>query len=538
MRRGRLIGFGAALLSGIVIGIILWPHLEREWMLRRLFSQEAAQRAHAVQWWGGSVSDGAASRISGSPSHSKRIMARLEAAPDQDTFVDVASLLQQAGLWRLPMISTNLWRRRLDLILDSHDGEAARSVLDELVAADVARDDASAAALWRRLLAWPHDSTIRHRTLRAAAGWLGPEALEEAAAAARDDQDSQVRRLAWLLPGLLQPASGHAAVWRDEEARVAEAMLWAATATNPLDASPLLRACDQSPWPTTALPWLLSRSDDEAARQRLETLAIDGNRAAALHLAERWKVGVERLPAPQRAWLGGEIEDAQEIVLARWSAWRRGEGDVPRLLADPIAQDGSVWAAVLLAERIDDGESLRNQSRRWFSDADATIVRAGALLNGLTLGEGWMLSEEYVRTEDPALRRALRLAMIMAHSGTAEPPAIDRAYAWTVATTQPEERLEALMALLAIGDPRAVEAILSRPSDSPASAALLERAWLIERFLPDYVALAGPLCPWDDAVAALQFDIMAAAWALRGGAAAFDPQSRTFGYTVSAAPPR
>lgn len=538
MKRRRLLGFGAALLLGAAIGALLWPTIEREWMLRRLFSDVGEQRSRAVLWWSEQPAGAPPPRIGRWASCSGRIITRLESTEDQATFIDVAALLREAGLWQLPTISTRLWRRRLELILDSQDGEAARSVLDELAAAPIPRDDAEATELWRRLLAWPQDGTIRLLALRQAAGWFDADAIEELAAAARDDDDARVRRLAWLLLGHLSPASGYAAVWQGEEPRVAEAMLWAATTTNPLDATPILTACEQSPWPTTALPWLLSRSDDEAARQRLEALAIDGHRAAALHLAQRWGVGIEQLPAPQRAWLGGDIEDAQEIALARWSAWRRGEGEMERLLADPVAEDGSSWAAVLLAERIVEHASLDDWSRRWFSDPDVTVARAGALLNGLSLRHGWMLSEEYVRTEDPSLRRAMRLAMAMANAGVTNAVAADRAYAWTVVTAQPEERMDALLALLAIGDESAAESILSPPVESPAGAALLERAWLIERFLPDYAAMVGPFCPWNDSVAALQFDIMAAAWALDGGAATFDPDSRTFRYTATAEPPR
>ncbi len=537
MRRGRVIGFGAALLAGAVIGIILWPRVERAWMLRALFSEDGAERAGAAAWWS-DAPDGGASRLAAHPGAPARIIAGLEVTEDEQTFVDVATMLRDAGLWRLPAISTSLWRRRLELILDSDDLEAALSVLDEIAVANVARDDPNAIALWRRLIEWPHHAAVRKRALLDAARRCERGAFETMAAAARDDDDGQVRRFAALLSGFLRRAAGTEADWRGKEPRVAEAILWAATASEPRDASPLLAACDESPWPTTTLPWLLSRSDDPAARRRLETLAVDGNPAASLHLAERWGAGVDQLPEKQRTWLGGEVKGAEKQALERWSAWRRGEGDAERLLESPVAEDGSVWAAVLLAERIVNSTSLPRQSHRWFSEVDPAAARAGVLLNGLTIRDGWMLSEEYVRTEDPALRRALRLAMAMASVGAGDTAATDRAYAWTVVTTIPEQSAEALLALLAIGDERAVASILSVPEDSPAGAALLERAWLIERFLPDYAALVGRLCPWDDAVAALQFDIMATAWALHGGAATFDPDSRKFRYTARAAPAR
>ncbi len=534
MRRRRLLGFGAALLLGAAIGALLWPTVEREWMLRRLFSDVAEQRSRAVFWWSEQPAGAPPPRIGRWPSCSTRIFARLESTEDQATFIDVAALLREAGLWQLPTISTNLWRRRLDLILDSQDGEAARTVLDELAAAEVLRDDANAGQLWGRLLAWPHDASIRLGALRQAAGWFDADAIEALAAAARDDDDPRVRRLAWLLLGHLSPASGYAAVWQGEEPRVAEAMLWAATATNPLDASALLMACDQSPWPTTALPWLLSRSDDEAARQRLEALAIDGHRAAALHLAQRWGVGIEQLPAPQRAWLGGPIDFTEDAALARWSAWRHGQGDPDRLLEDPVAEDGSVWAAVLLAERLLTREAAARRGREWMARDSDEVRSAGAMLLAL-IGESIEpIRQSYAGSHDESFRVHARLALLMEGERETALPG----YAWRVLEAgEARHRLAALAALLAAGDAQAAQAVLTAPSAAP-SATMLERAWLIERFLPEYAAVVAPLCPWSDEVAALQFDIMAAAWALRGGAESFDTSGRTFRYTAAATPPR
>jgi len=542
MTRGRLIGFGLALLVGVAIGLALWPMVEREWMLRRLFSDDAEQRAIAIQWWRESDGSGVDSRLAADTDIARRIAARLERTEDQGTFIDVAALLREEEFWRVPTISSSLWRRRLDLILDSNDLEAALSVLDEVAAVPLARDDPNAIDLWRRLLDWPHHAAVRRQSLLAAARWFDRGAFETFVAPRRDDDDAQVRRLAWLLLGHVQPRAGYAAVWKGKEPHVAEAMLWAATVTNPQDASPLLTACDASPWPTPALPWLLSRSDDPAARERLEALVVDGNQAATLHLAQRWGTKIEDLPAPQRAWLGGVIEEdaTHDIALSRWAAWRNRSGDAERLLADPVAEDGSVWSAVLLAERLLDGEAQAELARKWLSDTDTRTRCAGAYLHALSKRDGRRLSAEYAQSGDAAFRRAVRMAMIIADSGVQriEMAGSDHAYAWTIVATQSGERLEALMALLAGGDAQPVEAILTAPDDTPAGAALLERAWLIERFLPDYAALVGPLCPWDDAVAALQFDIMAAAWALGGGADRFDREKRVFAYAAATAPAR
>lgn len=534
-RARRAGGFLAALAVGMALGVVLWPSVRREVMLRRLFDADAQQRQMAVQWW--SDAEGAngevASRLGDAPSAVKRIIARLESEVDQQVFVDVASLLREVECWTLPAISTALWARRLKLILESDDSAAARSVLDEVVAAAVPRADEHAAEVWARLLHWEGSASVRLEVLLAAASWYGPERVESIAAEARSDTDPSVRRLAWLLLGHLRPNSGYAGRWRDAEPGVAEAMLWAATVTNPDEAAALLTACDATPWPCATLPWLLARSDDPAARQRLEALAVDGNVAAALHVAERWGVGPERLTADQRAWLGnsGVAANARQ---QRWEAWRHRPDVVELVVADPVAADGSVWAGVMLAERLLDGEARQDVARRWMDDLEVNVRRAGALLYGLVTRDGWRLSEKYAESDDPAFRRAARLGRLAANVQLAGTEAVagERAYAWTVVSTQTGERIEGLLALLAGGDGDAARAVLTAPLDGPASAALLERAWLIERFLPKYAALVGPLSPWNDEVAALQFDIMRSAFALGGGADLFDADRRVFGYAT------
>jgi len=547
VRRWRdLAGFGGALLVGVVAGLLLWPAVQREWMYRRLFSDEATQRQIALDWWRGPVGtdEASPSRLVESPSVAAHLTERIDGATEEPIFVEIASLLRESGYWRLPLISTAQWRRRLDLILDSGDDAAARSVIEEVVAADAARDDANAAAVWLRLLAWPQAPEIRARALRGAARWFDAEQVESFAAAARGDVDASVRRAAWLLLGQLRPRSGYAGQWKGEPAEVAEAMLWAATVTNPDDASPLLVACNQSPWPTPALPWLLSRSNDPAARARLEALVIDGNRAAALHMAERWGAGLNRLPAAQQAWLGrvvtrGEAEDPMLPMLDRWVAWRGARDDLGAPLDDPVAQDGSVWAAVLLAERLLSRDEAGAVAQRWLSDLSPAVRRGGVLLMGLQGGEAKRVSRVYQQSENPSLRRGARLAMLMTGEENQTPESLStgRAYAWTVLAAQEDERMEAMFALLACGDEQAAEAILTHPIGSPSGAAMLERAWLIERFLPDYVAVVAPLCPWNDGIAALQFDIMREAFALGARGSAFDRRGRVFRY-ATATPPR
>lgn len=535
MTRGRrVLGFGAALLVGVGVGLLLWPTVKREWKFRQAFSDDATQRQIALDWWQEPVAaDGLTQpRLVEFPAYAARFTERIESRVEQPIFVEVASLLRESGYWRLPLISTALWRRRLDLILESGDDAAARSVLDEVAHADAPREDENAMAVWRAVLDWPHDPEIRCSALLDAAEWFGRDHFEPLAAAARSDPDGRVRRLAWLLLGHLHPNSGYAGQWKGEEPAVAEAMLWAATVTNPDDASPLLVACDQSPWPTPALPWLLARSDDPAARARLEALVVDGNRAAALHLAERWGAGLERLPVAQQAWLGQAVasEAEADVMLARWVAWRDQPVEVGSLLDDPVAKDGSNWAAVLLAERLLDESARLARAHDWMASLSIDVRRAGFVLLGLCGDPTGWLTQAYLNTQDPSLRRAIRLGRMVADSkqNTATQPDTERAYAWTIVMTEPSERVEALLALLASGDAEAARAVLTAPSDAPAGSAMFERAWLIERFLPQAATAVGPLCPWNDSVAALQFDIMRTAFAEGGGARGFDAQVSVF----------
>ncbi|GEM_PF-5855468 len=538
MRRRRVVGFGIALLVGVVIGMLLWPTVQREMMLRRVFGEDAAARDEAVQWWEEAVNAGEprVTRLQQHPAMAERMARRLDGVESEDGFVAAASLLRETGFWHLPLISTESWARRLGLILDSGDEAAARNVLDELANTGVPRDDEHVLAVWQRLLSWELQADVRRSALLHAAAWFGRKGIEPYAAAARDDADAEVRRVAWLLLGHLHPAMGYAGQWRAEEPAVAEAMLWAATVTNRDDASALLTACDASPWPTAALPWLLARSDDPAARERLEALVVDGNRSAMLHLAERWRVGLERLPLAQQAWLGempGGGSGEQALRWRRWVAWRTRPAEVDGLLDEPVAEDGSVWAAVLLAERLLGGDAREKLARRWLNELDSATRGAGALLLGLDGGGGWRLSEEYQESTEPSFRRAARLGMLM-DSANADTAQDEHAYAWTIATTQENERIQALMALLASGDRAAAQAVLTTPAEGSSGAAMLERAWLVERFLPDYAAMVAPLCPWNDQVATLQFDILRTALALDASTGSFDIDSRVFGSDAGA----
>lgn len=220
--------------------------------------------------------------------------------------------------------------------------------------------------------------------------------------------------------------------------------------------------------------------------------------------------------------------------MARWSAWRRGQGDADRLLEKPVAEDGSVWAAVLLAERLLTRAEAVQRGRQWMAHDSNEVRSAGAMLLAL-IGESIEpIRQSYAASHDESFRVHARLALLMAGERETALPG----YAWRVLEAgEARHRLAALAALLAAGDVQAAQAVLTPPSDLPG-AAMLERAWLIERFLPEHAAVVAPLCPWSDEVAALQFDIMAAAWALRGGAESFDPIGRTFRYTAAATPPR
>ena len=543
----------AAAALGLLAGVAALPWWQRERAIRGLFSAEASDRAAARAWLDAREDEGGSTRLAGDAGAVERIVARLPNVADDAAFLDAVGSLREAGRWRLEEIPVEAWRRRLALTLDAAsikggDDAVASVVIDELLRLPLGDGRALEVAtpLWLRLVEWPGGLAVREWSLLRGSGWLGSQRGEPLIVAALDDSAPEVRRLAWLLLGHVNPAAGYSANLQAEPPEVVEAVLWAATVTNPDDASVLLESLSASPWPTPALPWLLSRSDDEGAKAALAGLITDGHPSAPLHWAERFDGDGRARPLPPHhaAWLGLESDeqaerpgtslDADAMLQSRWRAWRAGAGPAS-LLADPVAEDGSTWVAVLLAERILSRQNAEAFAAEWSRALDPEVVRAGWLLQLLTSD-----ADKSQTVSDPNATSG--------ESTPAHQSKFDRASTWRVWAANPDsgEGMDALFALLINGDARAMDAMLGLVSDPTASVRgepptpaerLIEFGWFIERFAPALYEATAPLSPWQSRVAALQWDVLRTGWALHGPLARFDPMSRTFVYAASSAAP-
>jgi len=333
-----------------------------------------------------------------------------------------------------------------------------------------------------------------------------------------------LRRNAWITIGLINPDAGYSADWLAEpDSSVVEAMLWAAVKTNPDQPQPLIRAIEMTPWKTSILPWLLTLSHDEESLRILKGLHTDGNPAATIPLLMRLKDNSQLSPSPSvSAFLGLKLsEKMTNPVFERWYVWRTTTPHTWSVrqfidwINSPVAEDGSVWAAVLLAERFLTPENASELARTWLSSLDDDDRRAGILLAGL-LGLPDQDIERILPSQSlsaDVCRYVTVYQMIIKYrhntnrnSITATPS--DILYARRIVSPALVGRdLDILTALLAVHDEWAVRQILSA-SDMTASDRLMRFHWLIERFLPASYKKVAPLNPWNEHVAQLQCDIM------------------------------
>ena len=106
----------------------------------------------------------------------------------------------------------------------------------------------------------------------------------------------------------------------------------------------------------------------------------------------------------------------------------------------------------------------------------------------------------------------------------------ERLISWRIAQLGGEAggRGEAIVALLAMGEASAAMSLVARDPSESAGSRIIVVGWLVERFMPVQYALAGPLDPWNESVAALQLDIMRVSMALSRRHGRFDAAARVF----------
>ena len=534
-----------ALGIGLIASVLLRPIILRELAFQHLFSEDAGQRDEAVNYFlhlipnnnnkSNMVSETVPFLENDQPT-AQRIIKRLTVLTDstseiaQPIFHDVFRVLNESQWWKPDRIPVNLWKYRINHLLDSSTKDSARLALHQLVIWESHHrnpsDHCDFDQIWLRLINYSNDSALRLDTLFSSLKYLNPTALRNIGifANALHDSDPRLRRTAWITIGLINPETGYAADWSNEpDPAVVETMLWAAQQTNPDQPGPLIHAVEMTPWKTTILPWLLAKSPNEESLRILQGLHTDGNPAAAIPLLMRLGNNAPLTPSPTvAAYLGLKSPESNDNpVLMRWYRWRTvppyswNRKQFLNWIPYPEAEDGSVWAAVLLAYRLLPEEQSRNLSTEWLSSLDTTEQCAGLLLAGLLNihhDEINAILQSPNTSRDPH-RYAAASQMIIKYRNNNNPHA-DESVPTEILTARRlispalvGKDLDILTALLAVHDDWAVRQILNNPEVHPTDR-LIRFQWLIETFLPEEYEKVAPLDPWNERVARLQCDIM------------------------------
>jgi len=555
-----------AILFGAIVFLVFQPVMSRGIALRRLFSADARLRSKGAAYFLAPITIESSS--SGNPESREvprlsrdlltgRRMVRLlrdsleSGDPNDAVFCDVVKVLNESGWWVPKFVVDEVWYHRVKLLLEDRSPEAAQLAFVQMVRWPADSPDASkadAAPLWHRLTTYENDADLRRHALIEALHRLGSEGAENVSilSDALRDTDANVRRAAWISIGICNPLTGFRADWKSEsDSSALEAVLWASIHTNPDRTTPLIEAIQSTPWRTTALPWLLSLSTSDEALDILRGLQTDGNPAALIPLAMKLGNRAEVFPPRSAAallGLGQRDDYVDSSLLLRMYLWRnRTNASVITLDAfrrgasAPTAEDGSVWASVLLAERMLSPADASHLALNWLKSLDEGERRAGLLLCGLTGSHQSEIERMAESGEDrPEVMRYLRLARMMIRFGKGDQASdndrsldIDKSYAKRLISPSLSGRdLDVLLALLDVDDKWAAREILGiavtdERQDHATSAPnrLLQFGWLLERFCKAQYDVVAPFDPWNRDVARLQLDIMRISHAIEHGLA-------------------
>lgn len=540
MTRKRWLPLLFCIALGAAVSSFTLPLVRTEIAFRRLFSNDRPERLQAARFFRSHNASRATFtvQLSDDPITARKIIRKLENVERNDVFIDVVATLKSTGWWHAHEIPLDLWLRRCHLQLDTHSTDADVDVIGQLRTIDSSRRNADLEAIWLRAITESDSAVVREIALMEAVTWWGPYLALPFAQAALEDRTPRVQRLAWLIVGHLGAADELPANFAAMDRRVQSAALWALGQSGRLEAMPLINELNNA----AVAAYLLAQFDTPETLAELESRWRQGDSHAAYHWLESTgsddAAALQLVSSAQRAWLGyspaPSTDDGDHRWLDRFAAWRERQPD-RAYLADPVATDESVWAAVLLAERSMNFDTAQRTASIWITSLESNERRAGVLLSGLLKTYGQEIRDIGSATLDTPLRRTARLALMLTSVRPIPVISNERAYAWRLldaAQAKGDSAHEPLIALLGIGDVNAAAFVLDRTlSTTPDGQRMLEHAWIIERFFPDSMAIAGIGCPWDDAVAGLQFDILRTALALCQRTETFDLQDRTFSLT-------
>jgi|GEM_PF-2266666 len=205
----------------------------------------------------------------------RHLMAALKPKTDRE-LMQVVDLLEARLLWSKNWAPRALWVQWLAHLTTSGVELTQANAARRLGELPDSADDPQIAAALANLTDSEYDS-VRAVALSACAGYAAiakdPTDYEQVIFKLGNDANQVIARRAWMVVGHLNPFSGFAVNWQDAGPFVAEAMLWAATKTNPENIAPVQDALRS---PTTARRGLLAASESGAFNY-IETYGESGN---------------------------------------------------------------------------------------------------------------------------------------------------------------------------------------------------------------------------------------------------------------------
>lgn len=290
------------LVIAMPIAFLSTPTLIRWNMSRWIVSSDMQHRQRALNYVAG--------RADSQPKVRDMAIEALS-VPDDINFQQIFHALDVAGQWQRPPVTNAAWLRWLDIL--GHDKDAQARIMAIRQTTDMT-DLANDKRLISLFSSWlvDGDPQVRYNALIALADLSGHAKSSTQSPGQPSDQSSnQIQQLlasmtadplpniaaeAWLFLGLLDPASGKVANWRQADPAVAAAILWATMRTNP----------DR---PAAAI---------EALKDAAVPASVRASAAYALHVNH----SPETSKALQSVITPDDISAVNSITDANWIAWR------------------------------------------------------------------------------------------------------------------------------------------------------------------------------------------------------------------------
>jgi hypothetical protein len=511
VKRFLLISMTLAVLVGAVGAWLAWPAWQLHRALVAIASPDRATRDEGWRHLEPRVAD-----------HLNDLDTRLADAGD-DALRHGADVRRRLGHWDWTRTPRGLFLRELEIRAADETTEVQITATRDLAVAPLDLDADRLGGTFRTLLASP-SSSVRRAAFEAAAGWLGPErgAWLEGIVPVTDDSLQRMTHLALTAvefpgPGEPQPPL--------EASDVREARLLRNTLVDPSDASAVLAwmdATESEPDPP-ALEYVLRHSRDRRAVRALEERADAGSRSAryALHARSRH---ADETQARRIVRDADAAPTTRRVAAWRWPGIPRDLLDI-LLALDPREDDGSVYAAALLAERRLPRADAVARAEAWIRSFNDDEKRAGALLAALLGAHHDLLAEAHTAEDMADVRTTQRLALWALGRPTG--PDDPREFAFrTLHRSDGDFNPDAALCMLRAGDAGALD-LLTRPPRASRQS-VQQRAWLIERFVPSWYERLGRPIGGNPRALRLHFDALRARSLLERRRIEFDEETATF----------